>query len=183
MTADCFDLLGDREGAAPLSALERHVFEKMRDTIDLGGLVPRANIDPDAERDRVDRLHAVGGYPQSVGQGRELRCHALLRSEDSGAPRMSADISRYRAGIVWQHCEALAPFQKVAEDRWQFRTNAGCAFDCVGKLCRMGASEGDHWRTAGDSTNLCARGGYRNRAVRIDQHARSSVSFCDGLHG
>jgi hypothetical protein len=49
MTAHRFDLLGDREGAAPFGSLERHVFEKMRDPVDLGGLVPCANIDPDAE--------------------------------------------------------------------------------------------------------------------------------------
>src|SRR6266550_422762 len=77
MTADRYDLLGDREGAAPFGSLERHVLEKMRDPINLGGLVPGANIDPDAERDRVDRVHAVGGHPQSVGQGRELRRHGV----------------------------------------------------------------------------------------------------------
>src|ERR1700730_467926 len=110
MTADGFDLLGDRQGTAPFGSLECHMLEKMRDPIDLGGLVARANIDPNAERDRVDRIHAVGGHPQSVGQGRELRRHALLRSAGSGTPRMSADISRYRAGIVWQHGQALAPF-------------------------------------------------------------------------
>src|SRR6266550_2159352 len=102
MTADRYDLLGDREGAAPFGSLERHVLEKMSDPINLGGLVPGANIDPDAERDRVDRVHAVGGHPQSVGQGRELRRHALLRSGGSDTPRMRADVSRYRIEVVWQ---------------------------------------------------------------------------------
>ena len=54
MAADRLDLLGDRAGAAPLGALERHVLEKMRDAVDLRRLVPCADIDPDAERDRVD---------------------------------------------------------------------------------------------------------------------------------
>ena len=34
MAADRLDLLGDRAGAAPLGALERHVFEEMRDAVD-----------------------------------------------------------------------------------------------------------------------------------------------------
>ena len=49
MTANRFNLFGDREGAAAFGSLERHVFEKMRDPIDLRRLVPRADIDPDAQ--------------------------------------------------------------------------------------------------------------------------------------
>ena len=35
MAAHRLDLFGDREGAAPFGSLERHVFEKMRDPVDL----------------------------------------------------------------------------------------------------------------------------------------------------
>src|SRR5262249_20582608 len=45
----------------------------------------------------------------------------------------------------------------------------------------MSASEGDH-RPAAAGAKFGTRGGYRNRAVRIDQHARSGVSLGDRLH-
>ena len=57
MAADRLDLLGDGERRAPLGALEGHVLEQMRDAVDLGRLVARADIDPDAERHRLDRVH------------------------------------------------------------------------------------------------------------------------------
>jgi hypothetical protein len=46
MAADRLDLLGDGERAAPFGALERHVLEKMGDAVDLGRLMPGADIDP-----------------------------------------------------------------------------------------------------------------------------------------
>src|SRR3981189_2721338 len=79
MAADRLDFLGDGAGAAPLGALERHVFEKMRDAVDLGRLVPGPDIDPQAERDRVDRVDPVGDDPQSVREGGELYRHAAPR--------------------------------------------------------------------------------------------------------
>ena len=53
---------------APLGALEGHVLEEMGDAVDLGRLVPRADIDPDAERGGLDRVHAVGGDAEAVRQ-------------------------------------------------------------------------------------------------------------------
>ena len=104
MAADRLDLLGDRAGAAPLGALERHVFEKMRDAVDLRRLVPGADIDPEAERDRVDRVDAVGDDPQPVRQRREPGRHAAswIAARRLRPARVSADEARDRADIVRQ---------------------------------------------------------------------------------
>src|SRR6202011_6315398 len=76
VTADRLDLLGDRAGAAPFGALEGHVLEKMRGAVDISRFVPRTDIDPDAERDRFDRVDPVGGDPQPVRQSGKLSRHA-----------------------------------------------------------------------------------------------------------
>ena len=73
--ADGLDFFGDRTGAAPLGALERHVFEKVRDAIDFRRLVPCADVDPQAERDRVHRVDTVGDDAQPVRQCREPGGH------------------------------------------------------------------------------------------------------------
>src|SRR5713101_6041743 len=76
MAPDRLDFLGDGERAAPLGAFERHVLEKMRDAVGRSGLVPRADIDPDAERDRIDRIDLIGGDPQSILQRGKPSGHA-----------------------------------------------------------------------------------------------------------
>ncbi len=76
VTADRLDLLGDIAGAAPFGALEGHVLEKMRGAVDRRRFVPCADIDPDAERYRIDRLDRVGGDPQPVRQSRNPGSHA-----------------------------------------------------------------------------------------------------------
>jgi hypothetical protein len=75
MAANRFDLLGDGKSATPFCALEGHVLEEMGDSVDVSRLVAGADIDPDAERDRVDGIYAVSRDLQSVGQSRQLRRH------------------------------------------------------------------------------------------------------------
>ena len=71
MPAHRLDLLGDGPRAAPaLGALEGHVLQQMRDAVDLGRLVARADIGPDAEGDGLDRIHPVGGDAKPVGKAR-----------------------------------------------------------------------------------------------------------------
>jgi len=91
VAADRFDLLSDSESAAPTGALEGHVLEKMRDPVDVSLFVPRADIDPDTKRDRIDGIDAVGRDTQSVGQSGQLRRHPMTRSEVSGTPRVGAN--------------------------------------------------------------------------------------------
>src|SRR5205085_11440910 len=79
MAADRLDLLGDVAGAAPFRALEGHVLEEMRGTVDLGRLMPRPDIDPQPERDGVDRVDAVGDDPQPVWKRGESDRHAAPR--------------------------------------------------------------------------------------------------------
>src|SRR5579883_754137 len=76
MAADRLDLLGDGEGRAALGALERHVLQEMSNAVDVGRLVPRSDIDPDAERNRLDRIHPVGHDAKAARQGGEVNAHA-----------------------------------------------------------------------------------------------------------
>ncbi len=76
VAANRFDLLGNLVGAAPLRALKGHVFEQMRDAIDLGRLVTSADPDPGPERNRLDPVHGVAGDRQAAVQPRHLNRHA-----------------------------------------------------------------------------------------------------------
>ena len=53
LAADILDLRGDLPGAAPLGALERHMFEQMRDAVLVVGFVAGARFDPDAQERRI----------------------------------------------------------------------------------------------------------------------------------
>src|SRR5438874_3114295 len=79
MAADRLDLLGDVPGAAPFGALKGHVLEEMRGAVDLGRLMPGPDIDPQPERDGVDRVDAVGDDPQPVWKRGEIDRHAAPR--------------------------------------------------------------------------------------------------------
>ena len=50
VAADVLDRLGDVARAAPAGALERHMFEQMREAVLADALVARAGGDEDAER-------------------------------------------------------------------------------------------------------------------------------------
>ena len=49
MAADGLDLLGDLACRAPFGALEDHVFEQMRDAVDLDRFVPGPGLDPGSQ--------------------------------------------------------------------------------------------------------------------------------------
>ena len=68
VAANRLDLLGDLARAAALGALERHVFQEMRDAVLVRPLVAAAGADPDAERRGLQMRHAVGDDRQA---GRE----------------------------------------------------------------------------------------------------------------
>ena len=53
-------------------ALERHVLEQVGDAVDLGRLVARADIDPDAERGGLQAGHVLADDAQAVGEGGDL---------------------------------------------------------------------------------------------------------------
>jgi hypothetical protein len=67
VAANRLHLLGDLPGGAPLRALERHVFEQMRDAMLVRPLVAAAGADPDAERGGFQVRHLVGHDGQTRG--------------------------------------------------------------------------------------------------------------------
>ena len=80
IAADRLDLLGDLAGGAPSRALERHVFEEMRDAVLVAPLVAAAGIDPDAERGRLEMRHRFGHHADAGFQGGDLDAHAAAPS-------------------------------------------------------------------------------------------------------
>ena len=61
-----------RARRALLRALERHVLEHVGDAVDLGRLVARADVDPDADARGLDVRHGLGRDAQAVGEGGDL---------------------------------------------------------------------------------------------------------------
>ncbi len=62
------------------SALERHVLQKMRDTVLLGSFMPAAGRNPDAERCRLQVRHLVRHHGQSGWETGNLDTHAAAPS-------------------------------------------------------------------------------------------------------
>ena len=80
IAADRLDLLGDLARGAPPRALERHVFEEMRDAVLVAPFVAAAGIDPHAERGRLEMRHRVGHHADAGFQGRHRNAHAAAPS-------------------------------------------------------------------------------------------------------
>ncbi len=68
LSADRIDLLGDLLGVARRRALEEHVLDEVRDAGGFRGLVTRTARQPDADGDRADVRHPLGGETDTVGK-------------------------------------------------------------------------------------------------------------------
>ncbi len=66
LAADILDLLSDLPGGSLARALERHVFQQMRDPVFGFGLVPRSRLDPGAESHALKMRHGLG-YDRKPG--------------------------------------------------------------------------------------------------------------------
>ena len=75
IAAHVLDRLGDLKRVPGLGALERHMFEEMRDAVLIGALVPPAGIDPDADRGRAQPRHVLGHDADAVRHTIEVDCH------------------------------------------------------------------------------------------------------------
>src|SRR5258705_548051 len=65
IAADRLDLFHDLARAAPRGALERHVFEQMRDAVLVRLLVAAADAGPDAKRCGFQMRHGVGNHREA----------------------------------------------------------------------------------------------------------------------
>ena len=68
LAADRIDLLRDFFGAPSRSALEEHVLDEVRDAGMFGGFVTRSARQPDADGDRPNVWHPLGGEADTVGK-------------------------------------------------------------------------------------------------------------------
>ncbi len=175
--ADILDLFGDGAGAAGARALEGHVLQHVGHAVQLGGLVPRAAGDPDAERRRFDLGHRVDGDPQAVAQRRDLdiahvaylasccRCRRghLPAFVDHGFQRR--DVVRHAVGT-------LGALQQVTQTGRQARPLAGRLLDGVGELGGMRRRQHDH----GDRgvAAMLLRQRVADGGVRIDRLAETA---------
>src|SRR6185312_2079192 len=158
MAADGLDLLGDRAGAPPLRALERHVLEEMGDAVDLRRFVPRADLDPEAERYRVDRVDPVCRDAQPVGKRRELGGHAARAVRRAWARKYRATApaslgsTATRSGFSASSARACGTGGRMPAARSTASGNfAGCAVAST----TIGASPGFSCRAAATPTALC----------------------------
>lgn len=87
--ADVLDLLGDGQGGAAGGALERHVFEEMRDAVFGRVLVAGTRVDPDAHGRRGQPRHRLGDDAQAVGQGGQARRDLGQGGQAGHAARLS----------------------------------------------------------------------------------------------
>jgi hypothetical protein len=62
----CVNLFGDLLGCTLLAALKEHVFDKMRDAIEVRTLLTGARPDPHPQAHRADMGHELGDNPDSV---------------------------------------------------------------------------------------------------------------------
>ena len=110
VAADVLDRLGDSARRAALGALERHVLEHVGDAVDLGRLVARADVDPDADAHRLHARHGLGRDAQAAIEGGDLRglAHAVSMTS-SWMWRCTA------AQIVRQDGAALGPLVQIRE--------------------------------------------------------------------
>ena len=94
-------------------------------------------------------------------------------------PRALADKARHGGKVVGQHRDPLALVDDFRE-RWrQFRTLSGRALDRVGEFCRVRGRQRDHRRPAVVAAKRGARGGNRDRRVRVDQQAAAPIGLGD----
>ena len=117
------DLLGDFGGAAPLGALEGHVFEEVGDAVLRCRLVARAGGDVGTERGGFHPVHPFGDHGEAAGEAGDadgVRCHEhilLWRREWRGmgsgglvAPGVGADEFLHLGQLGRHPGEMLVPF-------------------------------------------------------------------------
>ena len=95
LAADRVHDRGDLERAAPLGALEQQVLEVVRGPREPRRLVPRADADPDAERDRAHGRDLLADHPQAAGQ-------------DGPADHRGVSLGGQRAGAALDQCRGSA---------------------------------------------------------------------------
>src|SRR5208337_5048017 len=80
VAADILDRLRDVARAPAAGALERHVFNEMREPVLADALVSRACGDEDADRSRLHMGRSLGDYGEPRGEARDLNAHAAARA-------------------------------------------------------------------------------------------------------
>ncbi len=128
---------------APLRALERHVFEQMRNAVLVRLFVAAAGADPDPERGAISRC-GMRSVTTDRPEGR--RVTSTLMQLLLHARRGEADeTNRSTAALIRrQHGDALRPLGQIGEPVRQRRRDAAGGLDRVGKLGRMRGRQHHH---------------------------------------
>ena len=79
VAADVLDRLGDFAGASTARALERHVFDEMREPVLARALVARSRGDEDADRRRLHMGRRLGDDGEPRRKAGDLNAHAAAR--------------------------------------------------------------------------------------------------------
>ena len=139
IAADSLNLLGYVARRAPPRALERHMFEKVRQAVLVGSFVARSGPDKDAERGGLKMRHAIGGDPEPRRQSGDLDAHDAARFDARAArARIKRSISCWSLGKIANFsCRSKRPA------RWPGKSGriACRAFDRGGKFGGMGGAQ------------------------------------------
>jgi hypothetical protein len=112
IAADGVHFAGNVLRRAGLGALEEHVLDKVRDAVDLRGLIARAGFDPDAHGDRAQMLHAFGEDDEAVGE------HGAAQVADGGG--VSRGFSRHSSLVDCKLRRRLRVCAGILQDRLIF---------------------------------------------------------------
>ena len=164
LAADVLDRLGDAARRALLRALEGHVLEHVGDAVDLGRLVARAGVDPDADARGLHVGHGRGRDAQAVGKGGDLGSGSCFRHDglldvglDRRQGRSAARRSARRAACRSARRAGKAGVMPVAR--------------CTASGNFPGCAVARHTRGVAGSSRHCRPTRMPTARVRIDQLA------------
>ena len=75
IASDAFDLLGDHARRPRFRTFERHVFEKVGQTMLVIALVARSDSNPNAEGNRLEIWHPMRRNADAIRKRRQIGCH------------------------------------------------------------------------------------------------------------
>ena len=141
IAADRLDLLDDLARGAPRGALERHVFEQMRDAVLVRLFVAAADAGPDAERCGLQMRHGVGDDGKAGRQLGDVNAHPAT---PCFAARLTERTNRLHfRGIVFHHRDLFGFGHQAVEPGRQLRPHAAGGLDRIGEFGRMRGRQHD----------------------------------------
>ena len=105
MPSNIFYLGSNIKRASAVGTLKSHVFQQMRDTVIRGVLISRSGIDPNTNRDALDRVHSVRDNAQITAG--DLCVYMNDNEEVCGICDGYALVSPAEQGYAFNRCDTV----------------------------------------------------------------------------